>query len=91
MIQSILRWGFVLCLSAISFGVALPLHAKDRPRQRLTADFGWKFIKGDMPDANKPGFDDIAWRTVNLPHDWSIEGPCTQSGSVGGGGVMCEF
>ena len=22
-----------------------------------------------------PGFDDSAWRTVNVPHDWSVEGP----------------
>lgn len=29
-------------------------------------------------------FDDSAWRLVNLPHDWAIEGPFN-SGGVGGG------
>jgi len=35
----------------------------------------WKFFKGDALDAYRPDFDDSAWRTVSLPHDWSIEGP----------------
>ena len=26
----------------------------------------------------QPGFDDFTWRTVNLPHDWGIEGPFKQ-------------
>jgi len=38
-------------------------------------DFDWRFYKGDSPSAMMPGFDDSAWRTVNLPHDWSVEGP----------------
>lgn len=38
-------------------------------------DFNWRFCKGDFPAAMMPGFDDSAWRTVHLPHDWSIEGP----------------
>ena len=38
-------------------------------------DFGWKFLKGDAPGAQQPGFDDANWRDVDLPHDWSIEGP----------------
>ncbi len=38
-------------------------------------DFGWKFFKGDPGSAEKPDYDDSVWRNVNLPHDWSIEGP----------------
>jgi beta-galactosidase len=34
------------------------------------------------PGANvsytQPGFDDRAWRQINLPHDWAIEGPFRQ-------------
>jgi len=33
----------------------------------------WCFVRGDAPDAQKPEFNDAAWRQVNLPHDWSIE------------------
>lgn len=35
----------------------------------------WKFQKGDMKDAASPGFNDSGWRRVDLPHDWSVEGP----------------
>ncbi|HKW28121.1 MAG TPA: glycoside hydrolase family 2 TIM barrel-domain containing protein [Verrucomicrobiae bacterium] len=63
-----------------------PLRAAEQPRQRLSADFNWKFIKGDQPGADKSDFDDSAWRIVNLPHDWSIEGPYTQSDPTGGSG-----
>ena len=36
---------------------------------------GWKFHKGDADGAPSVDFDDGEWRTVTLPHDWSIEGP----------------
>ena len=43
-------------------------------RQRLMIDKDWKFIQSDVNDADKQNFDDSKWRTLNLPHDWSIEG-----------------
>ena len=65
---------------------------------------GWKFIKGDDPEAAglldqsamsaildradrgdcsgappltwaQPDFDDSGWRTVRVPHDWSVDRP----------------
>jgi len=36
-------------------------------------DEGWRFFRGDVADAQSPSFDDSAWRTLDLPHDWSIE------------------
>jgi beta-galactosidase len=87
------------------------------PRQRTSFNGGWRFHRGDAPDADgalgyakmrswvvatgtelinagvrdkprrppgdpgsgvsfvRPGFDDSAWRTLDLPHDWGIEGP----------------
>src|SRR5690606_33695959 len=42
-------------------------------RQRLSMDYNWKFSQTDTAGADKPGFDDRNWRTVDLPHDWSIE------------------
>ena len=44
-------------------------------RLRETFDFGWKFLKGDAEGAEQPGFADAGWRALDLPHDWSIEGP----------------
>jgi hypothetical protein len=36
---------------------------------------GWKFAKGDFDNARSTDFDDTRWRSLNLPHDWSVEGP----------------
>jgi hypothetical protein len=35
---------------------------------------GWQFLLGDTPDAQAVGFDAGKWRTLDLPHDWSVEG-----------------
>ncbi len=37
--------------------------------------FGWKFAKGEHPEAMDPGFNDAGWERVDLPHDWAISGP----------------
>jgi beta-galactosidase len=59
------------------------LHAQNQPatfapRVRESFDFGWKFLKGDSPGAQQPEFSDSTWRAVDLPHDWSIEGPFSE-------------
>ncbi len=36
-------------------------------------DDGWKFMKGQPENAHKLNSNDSLWRTVNLPHDWTIE------------------
>ena len=42
-------------------------------------DNGWKFsLKADS-SAVAPGFDDARWRTLDLPHDWSVEGRLSPS------------
>ncbi|MDR1722569.1 MAG: DUF4982 domain-containing protein [Tannerella sp.] len=36
----------------------------------------WKFYRGEAPqEASAAGFDDHAWQTVTVPHDWAIYGP----------------
>ncbi|HTE12864.1 MAG TPA: glycoside hydrolase family 2 TIM barrel-domain containing protein, partial [Chitinophagaceae bacterium] len=44
-------------------------------RQVVLFNDNWKFYKGDIANADKTSFDDKGWRVVDLPHDWSIEGP----------------
>ncbi|MBN1144642.1 MAG: DUF4982 domain-containing protein [Bacteroidales bacterium] len=49
-------------------------HTYSQPaRKELLFDDGWKFSLGDIKNAEKPAFNDKAWREVDLPHDWSIE------------------
>jgi beta-galactosidase len=45
------------------------------PRSRELFDFDWKFALNDQPGAEQAGFDDANWRALDLPHDFSIEGP----------------
>jgi beta-galactosidase len=45
------------------------------PRSRVSFDLGWKFSRGDFPGAQMPEFSDSGWTALDLPHDWSIEGP----------------
>ncbi|MGA7286696.1 MAG: sugar-binding domain-containing protein, partial [Terriglobales bacterium] len=44
-------------------------------RFRESFDVGWKFCRGDLVGAEAPDFVDADWRVLDLPHDWSIEGP----------------
>lgn len=44
-------------------------------RQTILFNDGWKFHKGDIANGDKPELNDAGWRAVDLPHDWSIEGP----------------
>lgn len=37
-------------------------------------DFNWRFHLGDVVGAHASLFDDQAWRTLHVPHDWAIEG-----------------
>jgi len=48
-------------------------------------DADWRFSKGDFATAAMPGFDDAGWRRVNVPHDWSIEGPFSADYACGSG------
>jgi beta-galactosidase len=58
------------------------------PRERLLADFGWRFHLGNQwgigQNLAKAGsgygpasmdFSDASWRRVDLPHDWAVELP----------------
>ena len=74
----------------------LPNHltAADLSRQsaaaadaRVTQDFdaNWLFSKGDFASAMMRSFDDSVWRQVNVPHDWSSDGPFSVEYGSGNG------
>jgi beta-galactosidase len=73
--------------AGLAAAAAIGESAETTPaRVRDSFDFGWKFFKGDAPGAEEPGFADAAWRALDLPHDWSIEGPFTQDAPASGSG-----
>jgi beta-galactosidase len=41
---------------------------------------GWKFAKGDIPNAMETDFDDSQWKDISIPHDWAIDGPFDPNG-----------
>ncbi|MBN2001162.1 DUF4982 domain-containing protein [candidate division KSB1 bacterium] len=61
-----------------------------QPRQRTLLDAGWKFIHADSVQAELPDFDDSHWRTLDVPHDWSIEYPYDENAATGGSGGYVE-
>ena len=48
-------------------------------------DADWRFHLGDVPDAGYMAYDDRAWRSVTLPHDWAVEFPFDTAHSSGTG------
>jgi beta-galactosidase len=44
-------------------------------------DFGWKFHLGDItdPTVTQLNYNDNAWRVLNIPHDFVVEGTFSQS------------
>ncbi|MEO6802894.1 MAG: sugar-binding domain-containing protein, partial [Granulicella sp.] len=57
----------------------------ESPRLQLNADYGWRFLLGDPSGAEAPSFADSAWRSVDLPHDWSIESKPDKDAPSGAG------
>ena len=46
-----------------------------RVRTVQSFDTSWLFHYGDATGASAATFADAGWRSLNVPHDWSIEGP----------------
>ncbi len=77
----------IVLVSLINFSVS--------GQTRSVADFDkdWHFHLGDVSSAENPAMNDDAWRTLDLPHDWSVEGkfskdnPATPEGGALPGGI----
>ena len=55
----------------------------NNPHQRINFDAGWKFHLGNDSTAATPTFNDRPWRSIDLPHDWSIEGDFNPNNATG--------
>jgi beta-galactosidase len=57
---------------------------------RITQSFDadWRFLKADATGAEQNQFDDSAWRQLDVPHDWSIEGPFDEANKTGTAGAF---
>ncbi len=52
-------------------------------RNTMLFNSNWKFHKGDVINGEAPKLADQDWKTVDLPHDWSIEGQFSQGWASG--------
>lgn len=71
----------LLAYSVVSF--AQPASGAGR---KQLFDYNWKFSLGDDSSARLRDFNDNAWRNLDLPHDWSIEGSVSLKNPTGGAG-----
>lgn len=74
----------ILVLTLCTFEV---IQARNSPRTRESFNEGWKFVKyfnaftetiefdREPEGLHLPSANDNDWRTIDLPHDWAIEGP----------------
>ncbi len=69
--RHVFNLGALLCSAAAALAAAEPAPS---PREIIPFDTGWRFRLGDDAAAKQPTFDDSSWRTLDVPHDWSIEG-----------------
>lgn len=88
--QKTMKKIFILALSLVT---TLLSCASSQPREIYNFDENWKFCLGDAKEAFRNDYNDCSWRTLDLPHDWSIEGkfdeknPATPGGGALPGGI----
>ncbi|MGA2032967.1 MAG: glycoside hydrolase family 2 TIM barrel-domain containing protein [Thermoguttaceae bacterium] len=70
----------------VAGGTSGAARAADAPRQIVSFDQDWRFMRVDVAHGQDPGLDDSAWRRVDVPHDWAIEGPFNRNSPAGDGG-----
>jgi len=79
---------WVLLCVLVRGGLVVSVSGAALSRERLLLDDGWKFHLGDdwglgerldkageSSGPAKMNFNDLSWRTLNLPHDWAVELP----------------
>ena len=72
----------------VLFVVAVLLVAPLCRAETIPFDDNWRFFQGDAKGAENPQFNAAAWKTVTLPHDWSIAGPFSEDNPAGGPGAF---
>jgi beta-galactosidase len=66
--------------------IACQAQNPDKTERKQLFDNNWKFFQGDIASAKSKDFNDMGWRSLDLPHDWSIEGKISPKNPTGGAG-----
>jgi len=73
-------------LFGIVFGLVVASITSGQARVTTPFDKDWLFLKADAQGAEQTDFADASWRKLDVPHDWSIEGPFDAKNPTGGAG-----
>jgi hypothetical protein len=84
------RIRFLTAALGALFVTLLPGYAQ-APREWQLFDDGWRFHLGDVSQGQSTTLADKDWRFVDLPHDWSIEGPFDPKNASGTGFCPAEL
>ena len=78
------------CAATVIGAVATitPGAALAASRVTVRFDSGWRFLKSDPRGAERPEFDDRAWRALSVPHDWNVDGSFGPQSAAGEGGIL---
>ena len=85
-IFKLIRICYFLLVAINSFAQSSNIKLEKDSRKRMLFDDNWKFNQGDVSGAESFVFNDNGWRSLKLPHDWSIEGKYDENASTGGSG-----
>ncbi|HKJ78243.1 MAG TPA: beta galactosidase jelly roll domain-containing protein, partial [Prolixibacteraceae bacterium] len=61
---------FIFSLSLVFF---IACSKTSEIEREINFNNNWKFVRADVQNAKLPEFDDSNWRTIDVPHDYSIE------------------
>ncbi len=75
-----------LLLIWMAAGCSDPVPDFTDGRMVESLNHGWKFVHDDPSGAEAVRFNDSDWRTLNVPHDWSIEGEFDRDNPTSRGG-----
>jgi beta-galactosidase len=79
----------IIHLISFCIGCFVFIPANAQNKSRVNFNNNWKFELDSVQAYNAPNTQDANWRTLNLPHDWSIEGSFSKdNAATPGGGAL---
>jgi beta-galactosidase len=80
------KFKILLIASVFLIGCVISVRAQENIQRKQLFDYDWKFFLGDAPTSSGNDYDDSNWRSLDFPHDWSIEGKIDSKNPTGGAG-----
>ena len=90
--KSYLVFCIFLSLTTTSFAKGTKFTPPPSDRIKINIDKNWRFINRDFPaEEETHQVNQLPWQTVDLPHEWSIEGPYDRENNTTQGFMPMEI